>query len=122
MHHQPAFIAPTQHTDAASAWQQVQTLYAHSVAHLRQAMQDFVAGRDVPDQRIRACYPFVRLHARRAFECSRCKGCEWYCDYVAHFRIRWFGGLVARAGDRTIPHGRATKLEQGLGGEDTFHL
>ena len=49
MHHQPAFIAPTQHTDAASAWQQVQTLYAHSVAHLRQAMQDFVAGRDVPD-------------------------------------------------------------------------
>ena len=68
MHHQPAFIAPTQHTDAASAWQQVQTLYAHSVSHLRQAMQDFVAGRDVPDQRIRACYPFVRLHARRAFD------------------------------------------------------
>ena len=57
MHHQPAFIAPTQHRDAASAWQQVQTLYAHSVAHLRQAMQDFVAGRDVPDQRIRACTP-----------------------------------------------------------------
>jgi AMP nucleosidase len=27
-----------------------------------------VAGRDVPDQRIRACYPFVRLHARRAFD------------------------------------------------------
>jgi AMP nucleosidase len=70
---QPPFIAPTRHTDAAQALAQVQTLYASGIAHLRSAMQAFVAGRALPGQtdpdqppRVRACYPFVRLRTATA--------------------------------------------------------
>jgi AMP nucleosidase len=59
----PPFIAPTRHTDADSALAQVQTLYQTSMDHLRSAMKQFVAGDDFP-QRVRAYYPFVRIHTQ----------------------------------------------------------
>ena len=57
----PDFIAPSQHHDAAGASAQVQHIYQTSIAHLRQHMQAFVAGAAYT-QRVRACYPFVRIH------------------------------------------------------------
>ena len=61
MSHLPEFIAPTRHTDAASALLQVGRIYEASLAHLRDAMQRFVAGEDFKG-RVRACYPLVRIH------------------------------------------------------------
>ena len=59
----PPFIAPTRHTDADSALAQVQSLYRISIEHLRQAMREFVAGTDFA-QRVRAFYPYVRIHTK----------------------------------------------------------
>ncbi len=58
----PPFFAPVQYKDAAAAQAQAQQIYAASVQHLRQALQRFVAGEDLP--KVRACYPFVRLRLR----------------------------------------------------------
>ena len=57
----PPFIAPERFTDAASALAQVTRIYDGSLAHLRQAMQRFVAGDDSQGH-VRACYPLVRIH------------------------------------------------------------
>jgi AMP nucleosidase len=57
----PDFIAPTQHHDAESALAQIQHIYNASIQHLRHHMQAFVAGAEYT-QRVRACYPFVRIH------------------------------------------------------------
>ena len=57
----PPFIAPTLYTDPAAALQQVRVIYHQQIEHLREAMQQFVAG-DAPAGHVRACYPFVRLH------------------------------------------------------------
>ena len=67
--HLPAFIAPAQFTDAALALAQVQMIYNAQIEHLRISMQHFVKN-DLPDntaapQKIRACYPFVRIHTDR---------------------------------------------------------
>ena len=62
MQHLPPFIAPSEHHDADSALAQIQHIYQHSVKHLRQAMREFVAGADMTDTRVRAFYPFVRVH------------------------------------------------------------
>ena len=59
----PPFIAPTRHTDADSALAQVQALYQTSLDHLRLAMREFVAGKHF-EQRVRAFYPFVRIHTK----------------------------------------------------------
>jgi AMP nucleosidase len=59
----PPFIAPSRHTDADSALAQVQALYQTSLDHLRQAMHDFVGGKHF-EQRVRAFYPFVRIHTK----------------------------------------------------------
>ena len=59
----PPFTAPTRHTDADSALAQVQALYQTSLDHLRQAMREFVAGKQF-EQRVRAFYPFVRIHTK----------------------------------------------------------
>lgn len=56
----PAFIAPMRFTDPAAALAQARLIYDSSVAHLRQAMQRYVAGEDLPGH-VRACYPFVRV-------------------------------------------------------------
>ena len=66
----PPFIAPAQFTDAAAAMAQVQTIYNAQIEHLRSAMQRFVANGHTDDievnpvtlQKIRAFYPFVRIH------------------------------------------------------------
>ena len=59
----PPFIAPTRHTNADSALAQVQALYQTSLDHLRLAMREFVAGKHF-EQRVRAFYPFVRIHTK----------------------------------------------------------
>jgi AMP nucleosidase len=64
MHKSPAFIAPQLFDDPATALAQVQHIYRNSVDFLRGAMHDFVTGADPGHARIRACYPFVRLHSR----------------------------------------------------------
>jgi len=61
----PEFIAPMRYTDAAAALEQAQLIYDNSLAHLRQAMQRFVAGENLPSH-VRACYPFVRLQTDTA--------------------------------------------------------
>ena len=60
MQHQPTFIPPSRYRDAGAALQQVQAIYHNSLAHLRQAMQAFVAGEQLPGH-VRACYPYVRI-------------------------------------------------------------
>ena len=57
----PAFVAPVRFDDPAAALAQVQAIYDGSVAHLRDALQRFVGGEPMT-QRVRACYPFVRVH------------------------------------------------------------
>ncbi len=57
----PPFIAPEKFTNAAAALAQVSRIYEGSIAHLRSAMQRFVAGEE-SKERVRACYPLVRIH------------------------------------------------------------
>jgi len=57
----PTFTAPTRFTDPAAALAQVAFIYDTNIAHLRQAMQRFVAG-DNTLGHVRACYPLVRIH------------------------------------------------------------
>lgn len=47
-------------TDPAAALTQARLIYDNSIAHLRQAMQRYVAGEELPGH-VRACYPFVRV-------------------------------------------------------------
>jgi AMP nucleosidase len=65
----PEFIAPLRFTDPAAALAHAQALYQQAVAHLRAALADYVA-RAVETHgalpRVRACYPFVRLHTHTA--------------------------------------------------------
>jgi AMP nucleosidase len=56
----PAFVAPAHFTDPAAALAQARLIYEGSVAHLREAMRDFVAGETLPGH-VRACYPYVRI-------------------------------------------------------------
>jgi AMP nucleosidase len=56
----PPFVAPARFDDPAAALAQVRRIYETSVAHLRDALQRFVGG-ETPAQRVRACYPFVRV-------------------------------------------------------------
>ena len=57
----PNYIAPTRHTDPAAALAQVRAIYDGSIQHLRGALQAFVGG-DPMTERVRACYPYVRVH------------------------------------------------------------
>ena len=56
----PPFIAPSRFTDPAAALAKAREIYDTSIAHLREAMQRFVAGDALPGH-VRACYPFVRV-------------------------------------------------------------
>jgi AMP nucleosidase len=56
----PSFIAPARYNDPAAALAQVCTIYDQQIRHLRDAMQRFVAGENLPGH-VRACYPFVRI-------------------------------------------------------------
>jgi AMP nucleosidase len=64
MHLLPPFLAPTRHTDAASALAQVQAIYDTAVQHLRSHMHRYVSGELAASHRVRACYPLVRLHTQ----------------------------------------------------------
>jgi AMP nucleosidase len=70
MLHTPDFTPPQRFRDPAAALAHVQTLYRQAVEHLQAAMQAFVHAAapqpGQPAQRVRACYPFVRLHAHSA--------------------------------------------------------
>jgi AMP nucleosidase len=70
MLHTPDFTPPQRFCDPAAALAHVQTLYRQAVEHLQAAMQAFVHAAapqpGQPVQRVRACYPFVRLHAHSA--------------------------------------------------------
>ncbi len=57
----PPFTAPQAFSDASAALAHIQQLYALHTQHLRDAMQRYVAGDDFGGQRVRGCYPFVRL-------------------------------------------------------------
>jgi AMP nucleosidase len=61
MPYMPTFVAPARFTDAAEALDQVKAIYQGGLAHLRESMLRFVAGEALPG-RVRACYPFVRVH------------------------------------------------------------
>ncbi|APW45338.1 AMP nucleosidase [Rhodoferax antarcticus] len=56
----PEFIAPLRFTDPIAALAQAHLIYDNSIHHLRQAMQRYVAGEELPGH-VRACYPFVRV-------------------------------------------------------------
>ena len=56
----PAYIAPSRFTDPVAALAKAREIYAASLAHLRDAMQRFVAGETLPSH-VRAFYPFVRV-------------------------------------------------------------
>ena len=56
----PAYIAPARFDDPAAALAQGQLIYDNAITHLRERMQQFVAGHEVREH-VRACYPFVRV-------------------------------------------------------------
>jgi AMP nucleosidase len=69
-HFLPPFVAPAEFTDADAALAQVQMIYNAQIEHLRSAMQRFVASGDAEVtpanlQKVRAFYPFVRIHTDR---------------------------------------------------------
>jgi AMP nucleosidase len=53
-------VAAQAFDDPDKALAQVGAIYDGSIAHLRNALQEFLAGRD-PTLRVRACYPFARV-------------------------------------------------------------
>ena len=59
----PPFIPPLRFDDPLAALAQVRTVYEQAIAHLRDALDRFVAGEDLHD-RVRACYPFVRVRTK----------------------------------------------------------
>lgn len=64
----PTFVAPQPFTDAAAAVAHARALYEAAVAHLRQALQRYLAQPlqpDTPLRRVRAHYPCVRLQVQR---------------------------------------------------------
>jgi AMP nucleosidase len=61
----PPYIAPARFDDPDAALQQVRLIYDAGVQHLRDALQRFVDGEELPS-RVRACYPVVRVHTATA--------------------------------------------------------
>ncbi|AEG94574.1 AMP nucleosidase [Ramlibacter tataouinensis] len=61
MPHMPPLIEPTRHIEPEHALAQVRAIYSQQIGHLREAMQRFVAGGNLPG-RVRGCYPYVRIH------------------------------------------------------------
>ncbi|MBI3368840.1 MAG: AMP nucleosidase [Burkholderiales bacterium] len=56
----PTLIVTQAFTDAGAALAHATAIYETGIAHLRQTLQEFVAGK-TPESRVRACYPFVRV-------------------------------------------------------------
>ena len=66
------FVAPQRFQDAQQAWQQVELIYTQGVGHLRDALQRFLRGEEVG--RVRACYPFVRVHTETVVRADSRRG------------------------------------------------
>ena len=62
MQRSPDFTAPRLFDDPDAALDQVRRIYQHSVDFLRKALHEYVDGADFHGVRVRACYPYVRLH------------------------------------------------------------
>jgi AMP nucleosidase len=60
----------------------VQALYQTSLDHLRQAMREFVAGQSF-EQRVRAFYPFVRIHTKTGALQANSEGAGLSYGFVA---------------------------------------
>ena len=54
------YVGPALFDNADAALRQVRLIYDSGVAHLRESLQRFANGEDLP-QRVRACYPMVRV-------------------------------------------------------------
>jgi len=70
------FIAPEVFDDADAALQRVQAIYDQSLSHLREAMRRYVAGEPMVDK-VRACYPFVRLQTTTGWVPPKSLETEW---------------------------------------------
>lgn len=57
----PQFTPSASFDNPEAAFEQVRTIYERSIAFLRESLQRFVGGENFPE-RVRACYPFVRVH------------------------------------------------------------
>jgi AMP nucleosidase len=57
----PMLITTQSFIDAEAALAHARRIYDTGIAYLRHSLQEFVAGHD-PAGRVRACYPFVRVH------------------------------------------------------------
>ena len=78
----PVFIAPARFTDPAAALARVREIYDNSIAHLRSAMQRFVAGQSLPGH-ARACYPFVRVQTHTVARLNSAKSARLSYGFVA---------------------------------------
>ena len=62
----PDFTPPRRFSDPAAALAHVRSLYEQSISHLQEAMRQYIASPGAPSsspvRRVRAFYPFVRLH------------------------------------------------------------
>jgi AMP nucleosidase len=56
-------ISAQSFNDADAAVAHVHAVYDSGIAHLRQSLKEFVSGA-LPAQRVRACYPYVRIRTR----------------------------------------------------------
>ena len=90
----PPPMATTRHTDAASALAQVRRIYDAGLAHLRKAMQRYVAGENLPGK-ARACYPYVRVQTAYRGAC--------------HHRRQWRGAASASSPGRDATRPRLTR-------------
>ena len=70
------FIAPEVFDSADAALARVQAIYEQSLNHLRTAMRRYVAGEPMADK-VRACYPFVRLQTTTGWVPPQNLEAEW---------------------------------------------
>ncbi len=74
----PVFVPPMAFSSADAALEQVSRLYDQSIRHLRDSLASFVKAEAPDAQRVRACYPFVRL---RTHSTSRTPGADKRLSY-----------------------------------------
>ncbi len=82
MPYQPEYIAPMRFNDPNAAWAKVLEIYESSLAHLREAMQKFVAGDDLRGG-VRACYPYVRVQTDTVSRASNKENARLSFGFVA---------------------------------------
>ncbi|RXZ43198.1 AMP nucleosidase [Crenobacter cavernae] len=78
----PTFIPPTRYDDPVAALDQVRHIYESSLAHLREAMQRFVAGENLPGH-VRAFYPFVRIQTETVSRLNPAENARLSYGFVA---------------------------------------